>query len=39
MTLSLAARYALGLSEPIKNSNIKNAGFNVSVGAAIPLGR
>lgn len=39
VTLSLAARYALGLSEPIKNSNIKNAGFNVSVGAAIPLGR
>jgi len=39
VTLSVAARYFLGLTEPIQNSNIKNAGFNVSVGAAIPLGR
>jgi hypothetical protein len=38
VTLSGAARYFLGLAEPVKNSNIKNAGFNVSVGAAIPLG-
>jgi Ca2+-binding RTX toxin-like protein len=38
VTLSAAARYFLGLAEPVKNSNIKNAGFNVSVGAAIPLG-
>jgi len=38
VTLSLAARYTLGLSKPIKDSNVKNAGFNVSVGAAIPLG-
>jgi hypothetical protein len=38
VTLSLAARYFLGLTEPIQSSNIKNRGFNVGVGAAIPLG-
>jgi len=39
VTLSLAARYFRGFSSPIKNSNIKNAGFNAAVGAVIPLGR